>query len=184
MTESNGSTDAGDGGQADQSGQQQSGGGYSPPATQADLDRIIADRVARTKNQFKDYNDLKAKAAEFDKAEDGRKTAEQKATERADAAETRASAATQRAVRAEVKAIASGEFEYPDLAHQLIGDLSRFVTKDGDVDAEAIETALKEAEQKYPNLRKQGMRTDVGIGARGGSTGPHMNDLIRGGRGR
>ncbi|TLM87215.1 hypothetical protein [Pseudarthrobacter sp. NamE5] len=39
---------------------------FKPPATQADLDRIIQDRVARVKTSFADYDDLKAKAAQVD----------------------------------------------------------------------------------------------------------------------
>lgn len=39
---------------------------YTPPATQADLDRIIQDRVARVKNQYADYDDLKAKAGQVE----------------------------------------------------------------------------------------------------------------------
>lgn len=39
---------------------------FKPPATQADLDRIIQDRVARVKNQYADYDNLKAKAGQAD----------------------------------------------------------------------------------------------------------------------
>lgn len=39
---------------------------FKAPATQADLDRIIQDRVARVKNQYADYDDLKAKAREVE----------------------------------------------------------------------------------------------------------------------
>lgn len=39
---------------------------FKPPATQAELDRIIQDRVARVKNQYADYEDLKARASEVD----------------------------------------------------------------------------------------------------------------------
>lgn len=164
-------------------GQQQAGGGYTPPATQAELDRIIADRVNRTKSQFKDYNDLKTKAAEYDKLEESRKTDLQKSQEREQAASDRAAAATQRAVRAEVKAIATGEFADPTDAYLYLGDLSRFVKDDGDVDSTAIEDALKEIEKAKPHLVAKA-RTDVGIGARGASSAQSMNDLIRATRNR
>lgn len=39
---------------------------FKAPASQADLDRIIQDRVARVKNQYADYDDLKAKAGQVD----------------------------------------------------------------------------------------------------------------------
>lgn len=39
---------------------------YKAPATQADLDRIIQDRVARVKASYADYDDLKAKAGQIE----------------------------------------------------------------------------------------------------------------------
>lgn len=39
---------------------------FKAPATQADLDRIIQDRVARVKSSFADYDDLKAKAGQVE----------------------------------------------------------------------------------------------------------------------
>ena len=64
-------------------------GKYTPPATQADLDRIIAARVSREREKFADYDDLKVKAAEHDKAVDAQKSEAQKAIERAEAAEAK-----------------------------------------------------------------------------------------------
>lgn len=43
--------------------------GYTPPATQDELNRIIGERVTRVKSQYADYNDLKAKAARVDELE-------------------------------------------------------------------------------------------------------------------
>ncbi|MFE4197257.1 hypothetical protein ACFRJ9_15440 [Paenarthrobacter sp. NPDC056912] len=40
---------------------------YTPPASQADLDRIIQDRLSRHDKKYGDYDDLKSKAAEYDK---------------------------------------------------------------------------------------------------------------------
>lgn len=62
---------------------------YTPPATQADLDRIIADRLSREKAKYADYPDLKAKAAKFDEVEQANKTELQKALDRAAAAEAK-----------------------------------------------------------------------------------------------
>lgn len=39
---------------------------FKAPASQAELDRIIQDRVARVKNQYADYDDLKTKAGQVD----------------------------------------------------------------------------------------------------------------------
>lgn len=63
---------------------------YTPPASQADLDRIIADRVSRERAKFADYADLKTKATEFDKLAESQKTELQKAQDRAAAAEKKA----------------------------------------------------------------------------------------------
>jgi len=62
---------------------------YVAPESQADLDRIIADRLSREKAKYSDYTDLKKKADEFDKLAEAQKTETQKAQDRADAAEKR-----------------------------------------------------------------------------------------------
>lgn len=53
--------------------------------TQADIDRIIGDRLAREKAKYADYEEIKAKAEKYDAAEEAQKSELQKATERADA---------------------------------------------------------------------------------------------------
>lgn len=68
--------------------------GFTPPATQEELNRIIADRISREKAKFADYNDLKTKATQFDELAEAQKSETQKALERAEAAE-RALAETQ-----------------------------------------------------------------------------------------
>lgn len=42
------------------------GSEFKAPATQADLDRIVQDRVARERAKYADYEDLKAKAGQVD----------------------------------------------------------------------------------------------------------------------
>lgn len=64
-------------------------GTYTPPASQADLDRIISERIARERARFADYDQLKAKADEHDKAVEAQKSEAQRAIERAEAAESR-----------------------------------------------------------------------------------------------
>lgn len=85
--------------------------GWTPPASREELDRVIGDRLARERARYSDYEDLKKKAAAYDKAEDEKKTAEQRAADRlADleaktaAAEARAAAAEAAALRAEIAA--------------------------------------------------------------------------------
>lgn len=54
---------------------------YTPPATQGDLDRIITERVSRERSKYADYADLKAKAKQFDAAQDANKSETQKLTD-------------------------------------------------------------------------------------------------------
>jgi hypothetical protein len=61
--------------------------GYTPPATQDELNRIIADRVSREKAKYADYGDLKSRAAKYDEVEQASKTELQRITERAEAVE-------------------------------------------------------------------------------------------------
>lgn len=51
--------------------------------TQAQLDAIVADRLARERSKYSDYDALKAKAEKFDAAEEAGKTELQKATDKA-----------------------------------------------------------------------------------------------------
>jgi multidrug efflux pump subunit AcrA (membrane-fusion protein) len=72
---------------------------YTAPATQEDLDKIIADRLKRererTTKRYADYDDLKAKAQRLDQQEQSAKTDLQLAQERAEAAEAKAAALEQ-----------------------------------------------------------------------------------------
>ena len=54
-----------EGGKADDKG----GDGFKPVTSQADLDRIIGERVARERGKYADYDEIKAKAAKFDEAQ-------------------------------------------------------------------------------------------------------------------
>lgn len=69
--------------------QQPSGEAPAPEKTfsQAELDRMISERLARQKAQFGDVDGLKQKAAEFDKLQEERMTEQQKLSARAEAAE-------------------------------------------------------------------------------------------------
>jgi hypothetical protein len=93
---------AGDGAGDGTGGQQ---GNYTAPATQAELDRIITDRLAREKKQYEGFDDYKAKAAEWDKHKDSLKSGDEKASEQLTQAETRATTAEQRAAAAEAKVL-------------------------------------------------------------------------------
>ena len=65
-----------------------------PGTSQASLDKIVQTRLARERNKYTDYEDLKAKAAKFDEIVEANKTELEKAVERAEAAETQLREAT------------------------------------------------------------------------------------------
>ena len=56
--------------------------------TQAELDAIVADRLARERAKYPDYESIKAKAEKYDAAEEAGKSELQKANERAAALKT------------------------------------------------------------------------------------------------
>ena len=57
--------------------------------TQAEMDAIIGDRLARERAKYADYAEIKEKAAKFDEAEEANKSELQKAVEERDALKAR-----------------------------------------------------------------------------------------------
>lgn len=117
--------------------------------SQAEVDKIVADRVARERKKFADYEDLKKKASEYDKLQESQKTELQKKEDQlaAQAVEI------QRYKVAEIRVAAAK-------AAGLDPDLAEFITA-ADPD-EAEEQAKKLAERfkisaKQPDF-KQGAR--------------------------
>ena len=62
---------------------QDNGEGQNRTFTQDEVNAIVGKRVAEEKGKYSDYEDLKAKAAKYDEAEEASKSELQKATERA-----------------------------------------------------------------------------------------------------
>ena len=100
--------------------------------TQADVDRIVKERVQRVRAQFADYDDLKAKAA-------GAQTVE----ERLSAAEERARSAEQRALRNDIATRHGISAEDRDL----------FLTG---TDEETLAAQAKRLAERESERRKQG----------------------------
>lgn len=137
--------------------QQQAEGAFTPPATQADLDRIIQDRVARERNKFGDYEDLKAKATEYDQFKESSKTEQQKAIDAAklEGAKEVAGKFTTRLVNADIRATAATlGFSDPKDAIALYGDISKVEVGDDGPDSAAIKTRLEEIAREKPYLLK------------------------------
>lgn len=140
---------------------------FTPPASQADLDRIIQERVARERNKFADYEDLKAKATEYDQFKESSKTEQQKAIDaaRAEGANEVAGKYTTRIVNAEVKATAASlGFKDPGDAIALFGDISKVKIEDDGPDTAAIKSRLEEIAKDKPYLLKETQTTRVPTG--------------------
>jgi hypothetical protein len=131
---------------------------YTPPATQADLDRIVAERVNRTKAQFKDYAELQAKAKKYDELDAASKTELQKAQDDL----TRWQSETERwrgtAVQSRIEALAAPDFEYPsDAAGKL--DPSKYLDAGGAIDEAAIKADLAALLAERPSWARQSAQT-------------------------
>lgn len=81
-------------------GEQQEGQDKPQTFTQAEVDRIVADRVKRERSKFSDYNDLKAKASESKTLEDRLADMEKRVTS-ADAKALRSDIAAAHGISAE-----------------------------------------------------------------------------------
>lgn len=106
--------------------------------SQAEVDRIIADRLKR-----EDVKGLKSKAAEYDKVVEAQKTAEQKAADAQRAAEARAAEAESKAIRYQVAAQNGISKEDADLF--LIG-----------MDEDTITAQAKRLLEREQDRKKQG----------------------------
>jgi hypothetical protein len=149
---------AGDGA-ADKGVTDGAGAEYKAPASQADLDRIIGERVARERAKFADYGDLKTKAAAHDQALEAAKTEQEKAVDaaRKEGEQTATERSHARLVGAEARALAAeAKFRNPAIAVRSIDLAGVKVGADGEVDAEAIKAALKTLADSDPYLVDDG----------------------------
>ena len=97
--------------------------------TQAELDRIVADRLKREQSKYADYVDVKAKAEKFDEVEAASKSEAEKLAEKLAAAEKRASDAERNALRLEV---ATAKGLTPAQAKRLVGTTKEELDADAD----------------------------------------------------
>jgi maltoporin len=154
--------------------------------TQADVDRLIADRLKRAKPA--DYDDVKAKAKQFDDLQAAtasdlekavtaaRKEGETEATKRANA----------RLVSAEARALAAEmQFRKPGHAVRLIDLSAVSVGDDGEVDTAAVRTLLDDLAKDDPLLlvvpddgRPKG-NADQGVRAPAPTGNARLDDLAQ-----
>ena len=102
---------------------------FKAPESQAELDRIIEQRLARERQRFADYDDLKGKASKYDQLENDKKTETQRLTEDRDTHKTRADKAENELLRLRV-GLAKGLTEAQ--AKRLVGSTKEELEADAD----------------------------------------------------
>lgn len=147
--------------------------------TQEQLDAIIADRLSRERDKFKDYDALKAAAGELEKLKQGQMTEQQKLQAQLDSLtkeNTELKSRVQMAT-AERAATRAGAL-YPDL-------VAAKIPAEALEDDKKLETAVADIKKQYPALfgRSAGGSADGGAGG-GRPAGGGMNDFIRRAAGR
>lgn len=144
---------------------------------QEDVDRIVADRIAREKAKYADYSDLKRRAAA---AMSDQEKALAEAEQRGRSAAQQASGV--RLARAELRAAAAGQVTPEALDGFLeYADLSRFIGEDGEPNEKAIKSAITKL---GAGSTKTTSSTNYDGGARDSAARPtDMNALIRRGAG-
>lgn len=134
----------------------------SESLTQADVDRIVKDRLERERAKFADYDTLKERAAKFDEIEESQKTEQQKLADKAAAAE--AKAAEKDAELARVKAAVKHGLTEEDL--DLLG--THGTAEEIDARAEKLAARIKAADTNKPKPDFGGGDRGTDVTAKGG----------------
>ena len=166
----------------------QTGGGPARTFTQAELDAIIADRLARERERYKDYDSLRQQAAELQKLKQAQMTETERLQTAAAENERRAIEAERRvaetAIRASFteQAVANGvtDIRLAYLAAQADGLLGAYDPEKG-----VGRHNFDELRKRYPHLFRAAPGGSADGGA-GGGTGAaaSMNEFIRRAAGR
>lgn len=115
--------------------------------SQADVDRIVEERLARERKKYSNYRELKQKADKLAEIEAAQQTEMERAVAKAReeaAQQARTEALTtvgQRLVKAEFKAEAAGKVKDLDAVLEDL-NLAKFLTEDGEPDSKAIKAAV------------------------------------------
>ncbi|HHV20808.1 MAG TPA: DUF4355 domain-containing protein [Propionibacterium sp.] len=117
---------------------------FQAPQSQADLDRIIENRLARERAKYAGFDDFNAKAERFDQLQAANQTDLEKATTRAEKAEAELAKAQAAALRAEVAAAKGLPAE---LAARLTGATREELEADADALAKLIPPKAPAAQQ-------------------------------------
>jgi hypothetical protein len=134
---------------------------FKAPSSQEEFDRMVADRLNRERAKFADYNDLRAKAAKFDEAEQANKTELEREREARAAAERERDSVRSEALRVTV---AAEKGLTPTQAKRLVGTTREELEKDAD----ELLAEFKPAEKK-PDAKslKSGAAAENNTGEQG-----------------
>ncbi len=126
--------------------------------TQSELNAIVADRLARERSKYSDYEELKSKAGQFDAAEEARKTELQKATEKAEALQRQLDEIKQANTIRDMKDKVARETGLPaDMLEFLTG------TDEETCTAQAKKLVERVKPSEYPNVKDSGESRTPGI---------------------
>lgn len=143
--------------------------GFQPITSQADLDRILGERLTRERAKYADYKDLKAKAQQLDVIEESKKTEIQKvqdalAKAQAEAADLRMSNVKTRLEASLTGVVGDAKSYVDDL------NLSKFVDDKGELVEESV-TALVDRLKSLSGPRQPAPDPSLGAGAKAGLNG-------------
>ncbi|HEY9353398.1 MAG TPA: phage scaffolding protein [Nocardioides sp.] len=155
----------GNGGGGNEGGEGDKPAEFAPITSQEELDRRIGPRLAREREKYADYNDLKAAKAEYDKLIADQQTDQEKAV--ATARQEGETAATQRSnaliISMKAETIAATEkARNPEAVVKLLDLSSITVDADGAIDTAALKAKVDELKTSDPYL------FDDGTGAKPG----------------
>ena len=130
-----------------QTATQENAGEETKTFTQADVDKIVGDRLQRERSKYSDYEALKEKADKYDEVVESEKTELQKAMEKAEALEAELNSMKKAEAIREIKTKVATETGIP--AHLLTGETEEACKEQ----AEAIKAFAKPA---YPVIKDGG----------------------------
>lgn len=167
-------TDAGDANNGAANGAANGAGGEPKTFTQEELDRIVGERLARERSKLGDVDDLRRKAAEYDKLSEAQKTELEKAVDRTRQETEKTVRAEERdrwlsvLRRSEVRAAAAGKLADPEDAVRFLDLDTLEVDDEGRLDEKKVAAAIDELVKTKPYLGANGtrQRTDFDAGPR------------------
>jgi SMC interacting uncharacterized protein involved in chromosome segregation len=124
--------------------------------TQAEVDRIIKDRLERDHAKYSDYEELKEKASKYDEFEEASKSELEKATEKAKKLQSELDTLKKANKVRDIRSSVASEMGVP--VELLSGD-------DEDSCKAQAEAILKFAKPSYPNVKDGGETTRTSSGS-------------------